>query len=436
MARSFRFYEKKRGSRRTGPKKLGRASEAAFFAVFLLLGCGGLAGQFLFLAVPEYRVNHRFAEHTCTVLDKRIAETTDAGGTRYRPEIRIRYEVDDRTYVTWTYDARNAYSSGREEKQRVLDRFVVDARRPREYPCWVDPSDPGNAVLVRGYSGWTWLTLIVPVSFMILGGGGLIYTVIPWGRSAERRAALTQRVQQHDLLNGNGHARREFPHIPNGGDITNSPGTRLRFRLPIASSPAWAMIGTLTAALLWNGIVSVFLVIAVGGYLRGEPDWLLTLFVVPFVLAGIGLIVLFVRQVLVTTGIGPTWVEISDHPLRPGGAYELFVSQPGRLKFNRLNVRLVCEEEATYRQGTNTRAESHVVHQQEVLRREDFQLHRGLPFEAQCALDVPAAAMHSFRAEHNEIRWKLVVEGEVAGWPEYRRAFPVIVHPTGGKAPP
>ena len=31
--------------------------------------------------------------------------------------------------------------------------------------------------------------------------------------------------------------------------------------------------------------------------------------------------------------------------------------------------------------------------------------------------------MHSFKAEHNEINWTLAVEGDVARWPDYKRAF-------------
>ena len=44
--------------------------------------------------------------------------------------------------------------------------------------------------------------------------------------------------------------------------------------------------------------------------------------------------------------------------------------------------------------------------------------------------------MHSFAADHNEIAWTLVVEGDVAGWPEYRRAFPVIVRPATRRTHP
>jgi hypothetical protein len=126
-------------------------------------------------------------------------------------------------------------------------------------------------------------------------------------------------------------------------------------------------------------------------------------------------------------------VEISDHPLRPGEECRLFVSQAGRLKMNSLEVLLVCEEAATYRQGTDTRTETREVCRQEVFRREGFEVRHGMPFEAECELVVPAGAMHSFKADHNEVNWRLVVRGNAAGWPDYKRAFPVIIHPPNGR---
>jgi len=176
------------------------------------------------------------------------------------------------------------------------------------------------------------------------------------------------------------------------------------------------------------------MIICIGGHIEGKPDWLLTLFLIPFALVGIGLIAIFIRQVLVTTGIGPTLVEISDHPLCPGRSCRLFLSQSGRLAVDSLRMTLVCEEEATYRQGTDTRTETREVYRQEVLRRDRFEIHRGLPFEAECELEVPAGAMHSFKGQHNEVNWKLVVHGDVVGWPAYKRSFPVIVCPENGRS--
>jgi hypothetical protein len=135
-----------------------------------------------------------------------------------------------------------------------------------------------------------------------------------------------------------------------------------------------------------------------------------------------------------TAGIGPTLVEISDHPLVPGGQYRLFLSQTGRGKINLLDAALVCEEHATYRQGTDTRTETRRVYQQELVRGENFEVRQGVPFEKECEFTVPPRAMHSFKAEHNAIQWKVLVQGDIAGWPEYKRSFPVIIRPGNAKA--
>jgi hypothetical protein len=275
----------------------------------------------------------------------------------------------------------------------------------------------------------------VPASFVVIGAGGLLYTLLRWGKSAERRAALTQRVQESDLFGGNGRDERLYPFVPPGADMTNSPGTRLKFRLPMAASPGWAMFGALALCLVVNGIVSVLVVMAIRGHVAGKPDWAWTLFTVLFALFGLGTIVVFLRQLLVTTGIGPTLVEISEHPLQPGGQYRLFFSQSGRLTVNAMRASLICEEAVTYRQGTNARTETREVFQQELFRREKFEIEAGLPFETEFELIMPADVMHSFKADHNEIIWSLVVHGDVAGWPDYKRSFPLVVRPAQGGDP-
>jgi hypothetical protein len=431
VARNFRFYEKKRGHRRTGSRLVGSAGEAIFFAAFLVLGCTWLVRGFVSFVIPEWRVNHEFVEHTCIVLEKHLGETADSrGGKAYRPEIKIEYLINGETYRSdWMYDIHMDYSGSREKCAAVLERYVEG----RHYTCWYDPANPRVVVLRRGYSGWNWLVFLVPASFVVIGGGGLLYSVLRWGKSAERCAATMPRSPR-ELLAGNAHGGAVLPAVPDWSDITSSPGTRLAFRLPMANSPAWAVFGLLLACLLWNGVVAGLAVLAIRGHLEGRPDWLLTLFVVPFLLVGLGLIALLVRQLLRATGIGPTLVEISGHPLLPGGQYQVFVSQSSSFKINALELALLCEEEATYRQGTNTRTEIRPVYSRQVFRRQGAEREHGGPFQVECSLQVPAAAMHSFKADHNAINWKLVVQGDVAGWPGFQRSFPVVVRPLGGPA--
>jgi hypothetical protein len=438
VARNFRYYEKKRGTRRTGSQTVGGAGEVVFFTAFLLLGCGGLTAAILFLVVPEWRVNHAFVEHTCKVVRRSVEEVPGDGGTLYMPQVEIEYEVGGIVYPCRTYDiyscetyrVRGTYFSTREEAERAIVPFVEG----RQCVCWYDPARPEIAVVVRGYHWWVWLVFIVPISFIAIGVGGLVYAAFHWGKSAEHRAAIARSGAGREQIELDGQ-RPRLPNIPDYDDIINSPGTRLAFRLPVSTSPAWRLSGLLLACLLWNGAVGFFLVKAIQGHLGGEEGrWFLTLFVFPFAVVGIWLIVKFVRELLVATGVGPTLVEISGHPLVPGGQFQLFVSQAGRLKVRSLEVSLVCEEQATYRQGTNTRTETREVVRQQVFRREQFEIRHGLPFETECLLEVPAGAMHSFQASHNGIEWKLVVRGDIARWPDFERSFLIVIHPGNGQA--
>jgi hypothetical protein len=433
LSPTFRLYQKKRGHRRTGSRTLGSVGEALFFGFFFAMGSIFLGIILSTLVIPEWRVNHVFLPNTCKVLGKRLAE---ADGPTYRAEIQIEHVVGGMPYPDiWAYSVENlsnVYSAGREDKQAILDRFVVGT----EVPCWYDPANPERVVLVRGYSWWFYLVLTVPLTFIFVGAGGMIYTLLRWGRSAEHRAAIAQRMQDRDLLGGNGRGENEYPYVPAGEDITSSPGTKLKYRLPVATSPGWAVVGMLLACLCWNGIVGVMVFFAVGSFMAGKPEWFLALFCIPFVGIGLYLIYGFFRRLLVTTGIGPTLLEISEHPLHPGEEYRVFLSQTGRLSVKRLTLSLVCEEEATYRQGTDTRTESQQIFLQELFHREDFEIPPAIPFEMEIPLCIPPGAMHSFKSAHNRVQWTLLVDGDVAGWPDFARAFPIIIFPAaeGGAA--
>jgi hypothetical protein len=436
LARSFRYYGKKRGHRRTGSPLVGRAGEAIFWAVLLLLGCGGTIELLLQFVLPEWRVNHEFVATTCKVLDKRIGERHGEDGPLFRPELKIEYEAGGATYRDWHYDIHQhkidgGYGGGRENAQAILDQFAVSgpAKNVR-YPCWYDPMNPYVAVLVRGYRPWFWWAFTVPASFVLIGAGGLIYTLLQWGKSAEQRAVMAQRVQERDFFGTGGGDPSPYLSIPAGADITNSPGTRLSFRLPMSTSPGWALFGALVFCLVWN--VSVFAAILIGLQMAGPVGWFLAI-LVPLGVMGVGAIVLFLRQLLVAARVGPTLLEISGHPLQPGEQYRLFLSQSGRFRIRDLRVSLVCEETATYRQGTNSRTETQEVQRHELFRRQQFEIERGLPFETELDFSVPEGAMHSFKADHNEINWALRVESDPVGRPRCQRSFPVIVLPANGE---
>ena len=424
MARNFRIVPKKRGNRSTGSKLWGRVIEAALSAAALLIGCVGLVIVLNRVVVPQWRTNHQFVEHRCVALDARLGRQETDDGTLYRPEIRIQYAVDGQKYVVWTYSIGGQYSSNRAAAQEILETYPSG----REYTCWYDPADPSVAVLVRGGSWWFWLTLAMPASFILIGGGGLLHVVMTWGKSAERCAAGAKRGVPGDLLDA-GRAGSDLPYVPAPASVTNSPGTTLSYRLPIVAASGWKLLAAVVACLGWNGIVALFACVAISGFLEGRPDWVLTVCVIPFAGVGMAIIVYSFRCMLVVSAVGPTLVEISEQPLYPGKRCEVFVSQTGRMRVNSLEVLLVCDEDATFHQGTNTRRESLRVVEQPVYQRGQFDLRHGVPFEARFPVEVPAGTMHSFKSDHNEIRWKILVKGDVAGRPGFARSFPVIVCP-------
>jgi hypothetical protein len=422
VARNFRYFEKKRGHRRTGSRLFGSVGEAIFFAVLLLVGCAGILSGIVRLIIPEWRVHHGFIENTCKVIEKR---PKNEKSPLLQPEVKIDYEVQGVTYSQWTYDIHRTTRNTLEEAQAAIDAFAVG----KSYPCWYDPADPKTVVLVRGYQWWIWPALLIPASFVVIGIGGLVYTALHWGRSAERRAAAVRSVPAPELFDLPVAVDPKYPYIPDGSEITSSPGTRLAYRLPLTHSPGWRLFGLLAACICWNGAVSVFVVMAVRSFLAGTPDWLMSLFVVPFLGVGVALIVVFARLLRLAAAIGPTLVEISDHPLLPGQGYRLFLSQSGKLKLKSIEISLACEEEAVFRQGTNARTESREVFHQSLYAGAGAVVRPGEPLEAECDLPVPAEAMHSFRASHNQVQWKLIVRGDIVDWQPFQRSFPIVVRP-------
>ena len=55
----------------------------------------------------------------------------------------------------------------------------------------------------------------------------------------------------------------------------------------------------------------------------------------------------------------------------------------------------------------------------------------GRPWRHTAEFTVPANAMHSFHADHNEVVWRIVVKGVVRNWPDYEYSYPFRIMPVG-----
>ena len=281
-------------------------------------------------------------------------------------------------------------------------------------------------------SGWgLWLSVLMLSSLIATGAFGAIYSVMLTGASAERRAALAKRAQDIELLPEAQVLPSEYPNVPRETNWTNSPGIRLAYRLPIASSQAWQLLAVASFCLIWNGAVAVLVVLALNNSagFRTFGSWAFTGMVVIYALVG-GYVVLYLFRMLVAAAaIGPTSVEVSALPLRPGKQYRVFLTQAGHLKIEWLELRLACDEEVSFSEGTNTRAERRRVYEQVIFRAERFEILPSEPFQHECSLDLPDEGMHSFQSPHNAVIWKLVVQASAPKWPPLERVFPLVVYP-------
>lgn len=403
---------------------LGSLALTLFFALLLLVGVGFLATLLVRLILPEWRAQHRFVASRAVVLKTRPRPVSGTPEL-FRPEVLIQYQADGVNYEAWTYDVARVDSGSMAEVQGMLDRF----RPGSEYPCWYDPKDPDQVVLVRHYSWSAWLMTILPLSLVAVGGAGFAITLLNWGKSAERRAVLAQKRLNLELFEPATAVNRLYPTLPADSNLTNSPGTTLKYRLPLDVARKWTSLILVCVAVGVLCVATLFGVLAYQGHRSGDPDWSMTAFAAACALGGLGFTAFVVRHLVGEAALGATIVEVSDHPWHPGEHYELFLTQGGREHFSRLEMRLVCEERATYSQGTNTRTERSCVIKELLLEREQLEVGRPEPFEARCEITLPLRAMHSFSADHNEVVWRLVVEGRAPKRRGFERSFPVVVYP-------
>jgi hypothetical protein len=420
----IRFFEKKRGEHHTMSEASGRLAIAVLFGVLAAAGAAILAVVLGSMTIAEWRANHEFVESRCTILGERVAQVETNGRIKYRPEFTIRYSASGSERETTAFDPSRMFLTDEDECRRVLDEFSVG----QEYPCWYDPQDPATAVIRRGYSWYAWLLPLLPASFIAVGAGGLIYLFFTWGKSAEHRTSLQQ--ANLELFDQSRQAVERFPTVPIEVGMTSSAGTTLRYRVPYIPMISSFLLTTL--AVVWNGAMLWFISDTAIAVVRGSGfDWKTGITLLPFLAAGGYLAYLAGRGLLVSLGVEPTVVEISDYPVFPGGKYEVYVSQGGRHFIKRFTVVLVCDEEATFRQGTNSRTHTHRTAEIEIFRREGIAAEGGVPFAARFEFRMPDGAMHSFQTTHNAVKWRLLVRAQLQKWPDFEREFTLVVGPPG-----
>ena len=286
---------------------------------------------------------------------------------------------------------------------------------------------PGVSTLTTG-SG-LWLSVIVLASLILIGGGGLLWTLLHLGTSAERRRAIASRAAELELLTQGLPRSGDYPTIPRSEPLIDSPGVHLRYRLPSSTAPTWSLLALAVFCLMWNGLLAAVAAVFVKGVVAGKPPWLTLLLLLPMLAVAVRVTWRFLRQLRHELRVGNTSVEVSDLPLYPGQRYDICVVHGGRMPWKILKLLLACDESATFREGTDIRIETRRVWLQKILQFTPMELGRPSTAVHQGEMIVPSDIMHSFQSSNNAVQWKILVQGELAEGEEFERSFPVVVFP-------
>ena len=294
---------------------------------------------------------------------------------------------------------------------------------------------PDSTILPIGFGFW--LMVIASSSFIVIGLTAFILQISQTLASPEMRSALVDRAKRDHKRRAEGLVDDvDLANLPCLANLTDSPGVRLAYRLAIQRGETTPLILSALFATAWNAMLAVLTVLSIQHHLSSRPDWFLTVLLLPFGAVSFYSIRWFFKLFRRQSGIGPTAVEISDLPLLPGEAYQVYLCQYGRCTFNELRLSLVAFEETTYQQGTDVRTERVEINRiaatiDSFSGEPPYGAEPEKPLEMDCHIRLPRDIMHSFQGQHNAVTWKIVVEGNAIKWPSFCRSFPVVVYPRG-----
>lgn len=360
-----------------------------FALLFILVGSAG-AYVTLVKPVAQLVAARSWTETRCTVRSSQVALAPGRGAT-YRVDIRYSYAVNGLPHEAKRYDFIAGSSSGKTGKQTIVDRYPPGAL----VPCWFDPAHPDEAVLSRGFSP-SYLLGLFPLVFLAVGLGVLGLAIRPgrWGNRPAPRPTAAARAKPAQLK--------------------------------AESSPFRLFLGVVFLACLWNGLASVFVWQLVSTWKKGQANGCMALFMVPFVLIGLAMILGVVRQLLALFNPRP------HVTLTPG---VLTLGKPALLQWRlgsggqgvtRVRIDFEGRNESVSPRGGRTQGPVFLT--LPVVESSDpAEIAAG----GSASFTVPADLSSSFQGDPDDIVWTLRIRCELRFWPDSEDEYEVTVDDGG-----
>lgn len=364
----------------------------SFFVVGVLASVFGVIPR-----LADAIASTSWARTPAIVVSSRVAMSSGSKGSTYRADVLYRYEVNGTIYHSNRRDMARISSSGITSKQHFVSQHLPGSA----IDAFVKPSDPVIAVLEPGLS-WGFLLLCIPVVFALIGAIGIFSQLRSRKTSTEPAPGMNMpnRVPIHP------------PHAASPAQFNSAKSRRSKFIILVIFSLFWnAIVWGISYSILSEGSI--------------KSNICPMIFMSIFVLIGLGVIGAAIHSLLAL--FNPTvQIEFSKSPLHLDDSLVLKWNVNGRFdRISQFTITLEGHEIARYRRGTDTHTDKHLFLKQPIVETaKQIEIAKG-----QKPLNIPADTMHSFKSSDNEIKWTLVIHGEISGWPDVKDELDLEIFP-------
>lgn len=395
--------------RMRGNHPAGRGILYFVFGVFLLVGIA-VSIPLTFLPWKQHLDAANWERVPCRVISAEVrSHRGDKGGTTYSVDVEFAYERDGREYRSTRASFFSGSTSGRESKETQARAILADPSPT----CLVNPADPDDAVFDRSLGPLAFLSLL-PLLFALIGGTGLFFTI-----RASRASPASARAA---------HPASRAPRPPSGGRPADRASDGF-FDLSSATRPLPLFLLLLFFTIAWNGILAVALTsLFTGAFDDATP--FVGLFMIPFVLAGVGLLG-FTLHTFLSIFNPNLRLAISRDRLVPGEEFSLrwSIDRPERVR----TLTIVLEKRETissWDTDNNHHTKTRVLVSTPVVdSSQPREFSRG-----ERRAEIPADGEPVSAASDRKVAWYLKVSGEIPRWPDLSHDFelPVAAETKGG----
>lgn len=396
------------------PSGCGPVALGIFGSIFFLVGLGIFWVIFL-VPLLEWNRARAWPVTEGTVTKSWIHENRDSDGSTYQAKFRYKYVVDGKDFESEKFNFFD-FSGSRKGAKKQTAKHPVGSKTSVYY----DPVSPASSVMNREI-GWSALIGFVPLLFTVIGSvvlWGVIFK--KWGSSNRSKIKSSPHASKSPIGNlalGLSSSTSSETEVHPDDLLDQEFDGPLKLKREVGR---WVtLICTLGFCLFWNGFISMFIF---GG---GEKEWVSILFMIPFVLVGIGIFGFFIYTLL---GMFNPQIEIafSNGAIAPGEEVDVAwetIGNAGRIK--NLTIKIEGVESATYRRGTSTYTDSETFKTIEIVATSDRDK---IAFGSK-TIQMSENAIHSCDFGNNSIKWKVEVHGVIPLWPDVFETYEFRVKP-------